>query len=274
MPDYARMYAGQDYMTPGAAQTVGIIADTVRFADNPWLLEVAAGKGTAAATLAGQYTCRIVCVEPNRDICRARVSDRIRRRGLGDRVRVVQANGRQLPIRTGVMNAAYCIGAPSIVGLTAALAEMTRVVVPGGQVIVSDITWRDQPGPLGPEWRWVADAAQTTTDQYVAELTSAGLRVSRVTVHGRAAWETYWASMLSVAQRRDHPRSRRRPLVRRRCSAAHRGGTPRRRRLARLHHLHHGKTPVKPRASWCGPWRAELSVTADMLIRCCSDTTV
>jgi hypothetical protein len=28
------------------------------------------------------------------------------------------------------MNAAYSIGAPSIVGLRAALAEMTRVVVP------------------------------------------------------------------------------------------------------------------------------------------------
>jgi hypothetical protein len=49
MPEYAPMYTGQDYMTPGAAQTVGIIADTVQFADNTMLLEVAAGKGTAAA---------------------------------------------------------------------------------------------------------------------------------------------------------------------------------------------------------------------------------
>ena len=161
------------------------------------LLEVAAGKGTAAATLADHNPCRIVCVERNGTFAGESVN-RIRRQGLGARVRVVQADGRQLPIRAGAMDAAYCIGAPSIVGLTAALAEMTRVVVPGGQVIVSDITWRDQPGPLGPEWRWVAAAVQTTTDQYVAELTSAGLRVGRVTVHERAAWETYWASMLSV----------------------------------------------------------------------------
>lgn len=198
VPDYARMYAGQDYMTPGAAQTVGIIADTVRFEGNPWLLDMAAGKGTAAATLAGRHPCRIVCVESHgpfvlHSLCA------IRRLGLDDRVRVVQASGRQLPVRAGTMNAAYCIGAPSIVGLTAALAEMARVVVPGGRVIVSDITWRDRPGPLGREWRWVADAAQTTTDQYAAELTSAGLRVSGVTVHGRDAWEEYWQPMLAVA---------------------------------------------------------------------------
>ena len=38
MTDYARLYAGQDYMTPGAAQTVDIIADSVPFDDAPWLL--------------------------------------------------------------------------------------------------------------------------------------------------------------------------------------------------------------------------------------------
>ena len=38
LTDYARLYAGQDYMTPGAAQTVDIIADSVPFDDAPWLL--------------------------------------------------------------------------------------------------------------------------------------------------------------------------------------------------------------------------------------------
>ena len=172
MTDYARMYAGQDYMTPGAAQTVDIIADAVPFDGTPWLLEMASGKGTAAATLASRHTCRIVCVEPHAPFIRQSV-DRFRRLGLGG-VRVVQGDGRRLPIRTGVMTAAYCIGAPSIVGLTLALTELARVVLPGGRVIVSDITWRAQPGPLGREWGWAADAAQTSTDQYVDELTSVG----------------------------------------------------------------------------------------------------
>ena len=112
---------------------------------------------------------------------------------------MVQGDGRRLPIRTGVMNAAYCIGAPSIVGLRPALAELTRVVRPGGRVIVSDITWHEQPGPLGREWGWAAAAAQTSTDHYVDELTSVGLLVDRVVMHDREAWDQYWQPLRVVA---------------------------------------------------------------------------
>jgi ubiquinone/menaquinone biosynthesis C-methylase UbiE len=184
-------------MTPGAAQTVAIIADSIPFDDLPWLLEMASGKGTAAATLASRHTCRIVCIEPHGTFIRQSV-DRFSRLGLGG-VRVVQGDGRRLPIRTGVMTAAYCIGAPSIVGLRPALTELARVVLPGGRVIVSDITWREQPGPLGREWGWAADAAQTSTSQYVNELTNVGLLIDRVVAHGREAWDEYWQPLRGVA---------------------------------------------------------------------------
>jgi ubiquinone/menaquinone biosynthesis C-methylase UbiE len=191
------MYAKQDHMTPGAAQTVDIITDSVPFGGAPRLLEMASGKGAAAATLASRHICRIVCVEPHGSFVRQSV-DRFSRLGLRG-VRVVQGDGRRLPIRNGVMDAAYCIGAPSIVGLRPALTELTRVVHPGARVIVSDITWREQPGPLGREWGWAAAAAQTSTEQYVDELTSVGLLVDRVVVHGRDAWDEYWQPLRLVA---------------------------------------------------------------------------
>jgi len=192
------MYAGQEYMTPGAAQTVAIIAEAIRLDDDPLLVEMASGKGYAAASLAAHQACRILCVEPHGPYVR-HSADTIRRLGVGNRVRVVQANGRQLPFRANTMTGAYCIGAPSIVGLRAGLAELARVVIPGGWVVVSDVIWREQPGPLDAQWRWVKDAAQTTSDQYIAAIDSAGLRVDRVTVHGRDAWEEYWRPILAVA---------------------------------------------------------------------------
>src|SRR5438093_630945 len=53
MPDYARIYTRQEYLTPGAAETVEIIAETVQPTEQSLLLDVACGKGEAAATLAG-----------------------------------------------------------------------------------------------------------------------------------------------------------------------------------------------------------------------------
>lgn len=199
MADFARIYARQEYMTPGAAETVAIIAETVRPDESTQLLEVAAGKGEASATLASQFGCKIVAVEPY-DAFVHIATAKFWFFNLRDLVTVLRANGRRLPLRDGVIDAAYCIGAPSIVGLEPALAEMARVIRPGGHVIVSDIVWRSKPGKLGAEWAYVADVPQITAEEYAAAIAKAGLRVERTTVHGREVWEQYFAPMLAVAQ--------------------------------------------------------------------------
>jgi ubiquinone/menaquinone biosynthesis C-methylase UbiE len=200
MPDYPRIYAGQELMTPGAARTVQIIVETVSPADGAWLVDVASGKGEAAVTLARQLGCRVVCIERNNQFL-AYTKEKVARLHLDDRVLQVQADGQRLPLRDGTMRAASCIGAPSIVGLRSALQEMTRVLDCGGSVIASDIVWRRRPGPLGEEWGWVAHADQITTNQYVAALASAGLVVDRVETHDRAAWNEYWNSIMGNADR-------------------------------------------------------------------------
>ena len=63
MPDYLRTYARQEYLTPGAAETVELIAEAVRPDADALLLEVAAGKAEAACTLAGRFACRVLAVE-------------------------------------------------------------------------------------------------------------------------------------------------------------------------------------------------------------------
>jgi len=197
--DLLRTYAGQEYMCPGAAETVGAIQ--AQLSDrNSRIVEVASGKGEAAATLADRTGCRVVCIETNGAFVRHSVA-KFRRRNLFDSIHVVQADGRQLPLRSATVNGAYCIGAPSIVGLEPALREMARVVVEGGWVIVSDVIWRTRPGPLGLEWGWVGSAAQTTRHHYVATLNEAGLLVDEVVVHGRDAWERYWMPMRGIVDR-------------------------------------------------------------------------
>ncbi|MDP9180153.1 MAG: methyltransferase domain-containing protein [Chloroflexota bacterium] len=199
MPDYARIYARQEYMTPGAAETVAIIAETVRPDESTTLLDVASGKGEAASTLASQFGCRVVAVEPYDAFVHISAA-KFWFFNLRDLVALLRADGKRLPLRDASVDAAYCIGAPSIVGLEPALAEMARVVRPGGHVIASDVVWRDKPGTLGADWRWLAAAPQLSVKDYALAIEVAGLRVDRTHVHNRAVWEDYFRPMLAVAQ--------------------------------------------------------------------------
>jgi ubiquinone/menaquinone biosynthesis C-methylase UbiE len=201
VPDFLRHYAKQEYLTPGAPETVEIIAEAVQPGEQSLLLDVACGKGEAAAALAGRFACRILAVDLYDPFIHYAAA-KFWFFNLRDLVAVVRADGKKLPVRDGAFDAAYCIGAPSIVGLEPGLREMARATRPGGWVIVSDIVWRTRPPqPLGSEWRWLAHSEpKLSAREYAAVVESAGLRVERTHVHPRSAWEEYWRPMLEVAQ--------------------------------------------------------------------------
>ncbi len=200
MKDFARIYAKQEYLTPGAAETVELIAETVRPGRSSLLLDVAAGKGEAACSLAGRFACRVLAVDlydPFIQDAAAKASHR----DLRDLVTVLRADGGRLPVRHAIFDAAYCLGAASIIGVEPCLAELARAVKPGGHVIVSDIVWRRKPDDaLGPEWGVVAEInPRFSQDEYVAAAEAAGLLVERVHKHERSAWDEYQRPTAEVA---------------------------------------------------------------------------
>jgi SAM-dependent methyltransferase len=200
MPDYARIYARQEYLTPGAAETVEIIAETVQPAERSIMLDVACGKGEAAATLASRFACRIAAVELFEPFIH-HTAAKAWFFNLRDLITVLRADGRRLPARDGAFDAAYCIGAPSIVGLEECLRELARVTRVGGHVIVSDVVWRTKPEtPLGAEWRWLAEMRPITAEEYGAAIEASGVRLVRTEVHDRSVWEEYFRPMLEVAR--------------------------------------------------------------------------
>lgn len=197
---FSRVYARQEYLTPGEPETLAFIVDAVRTSGASLVLEVACGKGEAACVLAASAGCRVVAVDRHIPFL-ALAAEKIAHRGLADKVGLLRADGQHLPAAPAIFAAAYCIGAPSIVGLEPCLRELHRVVRSGGAVIVSDVVWRQQPdGPLGPEWDWIArETERPSAAEYQAMIEACGLDVQGVHIHGRDAWETYFAPMRLVA---------------------------------------------------------------------------
>jgi SAM-dependent methyltransferase len=197
---YSRVYARQEYLTPGAAETVDLLAAASRPTAASRLLDVACGKAEAACTLAARFRCRVVAVDRHEPFLRYDAA-KLRDRGLVALVSLVRADGRCLPVPDGAFDAGYCIGAPSIVGLDDCLRELRRAVRPGGVIAVSDVVWREKPdGPLGPEWQWVAQQQpRIDAEEYAATIAACGLTVERVHIHPRSAWDAYYAPMLATA---------------------------------------------------------------------------
>ena len=193
------LYSRQEYLTPGAAETVQRILEVVGPDASSLLLDVASGKGEAACVLAARSHCRVIGVDLYPlffDDARAKIATG----GLQGNVTIVRADGKRLPVRDGAFDAAYCIGGPSIVGLAGCLRELARAVRAGGAVIVSDIVWRERPGALGPEWRWLASMQQITQDEYASAIETAGLKVEEITVFPRTVWDVYHQPMAEVAR--------------------------------------------------------------------------
>ena len=196
-----RLYARQEFMTPGAPETVAFVRAALRADRAGAVLEVACGKAEAACLLAAETGRRIVAVDLRARLFLAYAAAKVRARGVADRVHLVCADGTRLPFPDGVFAAGYCIGAPSLIGLEACLGELHRTVQPGGDVIVSDIVWRDRPAdPLGPEWgAYAREPVRLSAEDYGVVLARHGFEVATVYRHPHAAWDAYLAPMGAVA---------------------------------------------------------------------------
>lgn len=200
MTDWARTYARQDYLTPGAAETVDMFARRARPDETMRVLDVAPGKGEAAISLAERFGCQAIgldayaeFVELARTRSRARAAD-----GL---VSFVRGDGQRLPFRAGAFDGAMCIGGPSIVGAEGCLGELARVVRPRGVVVVSDLVWRvGNHVVLGPEYGWLAEYDyRVSVDDWAVLMAACGLALEETVILGLDAWDAYHDPMLEVA---------------------------------------------------------------------------
>ena len=148
------------------------------------MLDVGCGIGTPALRLAGTVEADITGVTINLGQAREAIA-RAAAAGLSHRVKFDHADAMALPYPDASFDAAWAFESLLHMDRSRALAEMKRVLRPGGRLVIADTC---QHGPIGPEYQDELDDARAkmaiveipSIDDYRAFITGAGLELDEV----------------------------------------------------------------------------------------------
>ncbi|OYT69421.1 MAG: methyltransferase type 11 [Chloracidobacterium sp. CP2_5A] len=185
--DVVRFLFGESFHPGGLALTTRL-GEILGLKPGLRLLDVAAGRGTSALHLAATFGCEVIGVDFGAENVRL-ATEAAAERGLAERVRFAPGDAERLDFDDASFDAivcecAYC----TFPDKPQAAREFFRVLKPGGQVGLSDLTRR---GPLAPELEtllaWVACIADAQpAEAYTALLTAAGFAPGAVEPHDAA----------------------------------------------------------------------------------------
>jgi len=188
--DIARSLLGESFH-PGGAKLTERLGQLLNLTPRTRVLDVAAGTGMSAIFLATRFGCDVVGIDySHRNIEQAEQDAKAR--GLSGKVSFEWGDAEQLPFPDASFDAIICECALcTFPNKQAAAGEFARVLRPGGQVGLSDLT---REGVLSPELdsllSWVAciaDAQAITA--YVALLSAANLKVRAAEQHDNVLTE-------------------------------------------------------------------------------------
>ncbi len=182
--DYARLLLG-DSFHPGGLELTERLGNLLDLRHGQRLLDVASGTGASAVFLAQRFGCEVVGLDYSSELV-GQARKRAREAGLEHLVRFDHGDSERLPFPDGTFDALICeCSFCTFPDKRSAADEFARVLRPGGQVGLSDITLN---GPLPPELTGllaqiicIADALPL--DRYEALFEGAGFRIDRIEPH-------------------------------------------------------------------------------------------
>lgn len=146
----------------GRAATLAM-AELAGVAEGTRILDVGAGIGGPARTLARHRNARLTALDPTRRFCEL---DRelCRRTGLDGRVEVVCGDGRAMPFPGGAFDLVWTQAVwPSVADKAALLEEAHRVLAPGGRLAIYEVLT----GPAGGELSYPVPWADGPEESFV-----------------------------------------------------------------------------------------------------------
>jgi len=177
-----------DSLHPGGAALTERLGRMLKLGPQSRVLDVAAGRGTSAFTFAARFGCEVIGLDYSRRNVEAAKRD-ASARGLSKKVSFYCGDAERLPFADCVFDAIVCECALcTFPNKPFAAAEFARVLRPGGQVGLSDLT---RQGPLPPELEglaaWIACIADAQPlAEYAALLAANSLKIMATEEHNGA----------------------------------------------------------------------------------------
>lgn len=188
--DIAKLLLGASFH-PGGVKLTERLGQLLNLKPGTRVLDVAAGTGTSGIFLAERFGCEVVGI----DFSGKNVQEANRRAltvGLAERASFRWADAERLPFADGSFDALICECSLCLFpDKPAAACEFARVLAPGGQVGLSDLT-RTEPLPrdLDDLLAWIACIADAQPlAAYVAHLAAANMTVQTVEEHNHVLAE-------------------------------------------------------------------------------------
>jgi arsenite methyltransferase len=177
-----------DSLHPGGAELTERLGRMLNLGPRMRVLDVAAGRGASALTLATRFGCEVVGLDYSRRNLEAAKRD-AGERGLSNKVTLYCGDAERLPFADGSFDAIVCECALcTFPNKQSAAAEFARVLRSGGRIGLSDLTRQGTlPSELDGLMAWVACIADAQPlAEYAALLASAGLKIIATEEHNGA----------------------------------------------------------------------------------------
>lgn len=175
----------------GGFESTQTLIELCHIDENVYVLDIGCGVGATACHLARAYGCRVVGIDL-REAMIENARDRARRERVEDRVEFRVEDVQALSFHEGMFDAVLCESVLTFVSdRPKAVAELARVLKPGGYVGLNEEVWIERP-PAGMMERigdiWDIEVDLPTSGEWLGWLESAGLRdvvVRSLTVDAR-----------------------------------------------------------------------------------------
>ena len=180
-----------DSFHPGGVRLTQRLGELLGLNERSHVLDIASGRGTSALHLATTFKCRVTGVDLSKEnVTAATVA--ANEQGLSELAHFELGDAEQLPFPDASFDAIVCECAfCTFPGKAAAAREFSRVLKPGGQVGISDLTRPEEQIPeLEGLLAWVACIGDALpVEKYTSILQASGMRIECTEEHNGALEE-------------------------------------------------------------------------------------